>query len=144
MKSENVIGRGWRFPIKPGSDGRLHYLGKKTARLSSRGEDAEKIRQSLWLLLSTAPGERLMLPNFGCGIHDLVFEPNTATLRGTVQVKVLETLQRWEPRIDVLDVLVESPPEEGNLLNIRIDYRIRANNSFYNLVYPFFLTEGTG
>jgi uncharacterized protein len=142
--SKNVIGRGWRFPVKPGADGRLHYLGGEAGGAPSRDEDAEKIRQSLWLLLSTAQGERLMLPDFGCGIHDLVFEPNTAALRGTVQVKVMEALQRWEPRIDVLDVLVNSPPEELNLLNIRIDYRIRSNNSFYNLVYPFFITEGAG
>jgi phage baseplate assembly protein W len=142
--SKNIIGRGWRFPIKPSANGRLQYLGGQSGGNSSRYDDAEKIRQSLWLLLSTAPGERLMLPDFGCGIHELVFEPNTAALRGTVQVKVTESLQRWEPRIDVLDVLVDSPPEERNLLNIRIDYRIRTNNSFYNLVYPFFLTEGTG
>jgi uncharacterized protein len=144
MQSKNIIGRGWRFPVKPGEDGRLHYLGGETSRRSARDENAEKIRQSLWILLSTAPGERLMLPDFGCGIHDLVFEPNSAVLRGTVQVKVMEALQRWEPRIDVLDVHVDSPPEERNLLNIRIDYRIRANNSFYNLVYPFFFTEGAG
>jgi phage baseplate assembly protein W len=138
MANRNIIGRGWRFPVKPGGDGRLHYLGGDAA------ENAEKIRQSVWILLSTAPGERLMLPDFGCGIHDLVFEPNTAALRGTVQVKVREALQRWEPRIDVLDVQVDSPPEERNLLNIRIDYRIRANNSIYNLVYPFFFNEGAG
>jgi phage baseplate assembly protein W len=138
MANRNIIGRGWRFPVKPGADGRLHYLG------GDAGENAEKIRQSVWILLSTAPGERLMLPDFGCGIHDLVFEPNTAALRGTVQVKVQEALQRWEPRIDVLDVQVDSPPEERNLLNIRIDYRIRANNSIYNLVYPFFFNEGAG
>jgi phage baseplate assembly protein W len=146
VNRKNLIGRGWRFPVKPDPGGRLRYLGGNgnDDRRFSPDEDAERIRQSLWLLLSTAPGERLMLPDFGCGIHDLVFEPNSAALRGTLQVKVLETLQRWEPRIDVLDVQVESPPEQRNLLNIRIDYRIRTDNSFYNLVYPFFLDEGAG
>ena len=144
MDNRNIIGRGWRFPVKPNPQGGLRYLGRNNDRRFSPDEDAEKIRQSLWLLLSTAPGERLMLPDFGCGIHDLVFEPNSAALRGMLQVKVLETLQRWEPRIDVLDVQVQSPPEQRNLLNIRIDYRIRTDNSFYNLVYPFFLDEGAG
>ncbi|MCA9908387.1 MAG: GPW/gp25 family protein, partial [Anaerolineae bacterium] len=61
-----------------------------------------------------------------------------------VQSRVQDALVRWEPRIDVLDVRVETPPEARNFLLIRIDYRIRANNAFYNLVYPFFLTEGPG
>jgi phage baseplate assembly protein W len=144
VESKNIIGRGWRFPVKPDAQGRLQFLGRKSSRGFAPEEDAEKIRQSIWLLLSTAPGERLMLPDFGCGVHDLVFEPNTAALRGMLQAKVLEALQRWEPRIDVLEVQVQTPAEQRNLLNIRIDYRIRTNNSFYNLVYPFFLEEGAG
>jgi phage baseplate assembly protein W len=126
------IGSGWPFPIRPGTDN-LRFQG---------GE--EKIRQSIWLILSTAPGERLMLPEFGCGIHDLVFEANTASLRAIVQTRVREALDRWEARIDVLDVQVQTPPEQRNYLLIRIDYRIRATNAFFNLVFPFFLTEGPG
>jgi phage baseplate assembly protein W len=126
-------GRGWSFPVKPGAGGRLAFTG---------GE--EKIRQSIWIILSTAPGERQMRPDFGCGIHDLVFEPNTPALHGLVQTRVRESLTRWEPRIDVTDVRVEAPPEARNYLLIRIDYRIRSNNAFYNLVYPFFINEGAG
>lgn len=129
----DFIGRGWPFPFKPGPARRMAYI---------QGE--EKIRQSIWLILSTAPGERQMRPEFGCGIHDLVFQPNTASLRHVVEAQVEEALQRWEPRIDVADVRVETPPEAGNYLLIRIDYRIRTNNAFYNLVYPFFINEGTG
>src|SRR5436309_16090858 len=115
----NFLGRGWSFPVKPGPGGRLSFAG---------GE--EKIRQSIWLILSTAPGERQMRPGFGCGIHDLVFQPNTASLRGTVQDKVRSALNRFEPRIDVLEVRVETPrpeaPDEArNYLLIRIDYRVR-------------------
>jgi uncharacterized protein len=144
MKARNIIGRGWRFPVKPDSRGRLRYLGPEPERNAVDADGGEKIRQSIWLILSTAPGERLMMPSFGCGIHDLVFEPNSAALRGTIQAKILESLQRWEPRVDVLDVRVDSPTQASNVLNIRIDYRIRANNSFYNLVYPFFISEGAG
>jgi len=131
--AEDFLGRGWTFPIKPGPGGRLALLG---------GED--KIRQSIWIILGTAPGERQMRPDFGCGIHDLVFEPNTAALRGLVQTQVQDALTRWEPRIDVLGVRVEAPSDARNYLLIRIDYRIRTNNALFNLVYPFFINEGVG
>lgn len=130
---KDFLGRGWNFPVKPGTGGRLAFVG---------GE--EKIRQSIWLILSTAPGERQMRPDFGCGIHDLVFELNVPAMHGLVQTRVRESLTRWEPRIDVTDVRVETPPEARNYLLIRIDYRIRSNNAFYNLVYPFFINEGVG
>jgi phage baseplate assembly protein W len=132
-RDPEFFGRGWPFPIKPGAARRLAYLS---------GD--EKIRQSIWLILSTAPGERQMRPNFGCGIHDLVFQPNTAALRGIVKERVRDALVRWEPRVDLLDVRVETPAEARNYLLIRIDYRNRSNNAFYNLVYPFFINEGVG
>ena len=125
------FGRGWAFPIKPGQARRLAYLS---------GD--EKIRQSIWLILSTAPGERQMRPDFGCGIHDLVFQPNTAALRDIIKERVRDALVRWEPRLDLLEVRVETPAEARNYLLIRIDYRNRTNNAFYNLVYPFFINEG--
>lgn len=130
---KDLIGRGWPFPTKPGLGGAFKFAG---------GEG--KIRQSIWIILETAPGERQMRPAFGCGIHDLVFQPNTAGLRGMVQQRVQDALTKWEPRIDVIDVRVETPPEGRNYLLIRIDYRIRTSNALYNLVYPFFLNEGIG
>lgn len=83
-----------------------------------------------------------MRPDFGCGAHDLVFQPNSATTRNMVAQRVREALTRWEPRIDVVNVQVETAPEGRNELLVRIDYRIRSDNAFYNLVYPFFLNEG--
>jgi phage baseplate assembly protein W len=127
----DVIGRGWPFPVKPDAGGRLAFAG---------GD--EKIRQSIWLILATAPGERQMRPQFGCGVGDLVFDANTARLRGIVEVKVREALTRWEPRIDVDDVRAETPPDARNHLLIHVDYRVRANNAAYNLVFPLFLEEG--
>ena len=85
-----------------------------------------------------------MREEFGCGVHDLVFDANTAALRGLVQENIKAALTRWEPRIDILDVRADSPPEQRNLMLVHIDYRIRANNAIYNLVYPFFLLEGVG
>jgi phage baseplate assembly protein W len=128
----DFLGTGWAFPIRPVAGGIPLASG------------ADKVRQSIWLILSTAPGERPMRPDFGCGIHDLVFMPNTVALRGLVQAKVREALVKWEPRIDVSDVRVESPAEAGNQLLIRVDYAIRSNNAFFNLVYPFYLNEGVG
>jgi phage baseplate assembly protein W len=117
--------------VVPGEDGRLRYA-----------EGEESVQQAIRIILGTGPGERVMRPEFGCGIWELVMEPNTAQLQGRVQAKVRDALVRWEPRIDVLDVRVDSPPEQKHVLFIRIDYRVRANNAFYNLVYPFFLQEG--
>ena len=129
--NDRIIGRGLAFPIKPTAAGRL---------LTVTGDD--KIRQGLALVLETAVNERQMLPEFGCGVHDLVFEANTELLRNAVRDKVRRALTRWEPRVDVLDVRVEAPADARNYLLIRVDYRVRANNAFYNLVYPFFLSEG--
>ncbi len=131
QKTKDIVGRGWPFPVRPTPNGRIPF---------SAGE--QKIRQSIWIILSTAPGERQMLPDFGCGIHDLVFQPNTASLRGLVREHIREALVRYEPRIDVLGVQVTSSGALNNRLDIAIDYRLRANNAFYNLVYPFFLQEG--
>lgn len=126
----DLIGRGWPFPPRP-VGGRLRFTG-----------GGDKIRESIWIILSTSPGERQMRPEFGCGINDLVFEANTVALRAIVQRRVREALTRWEPRIDVTDVRVETAPDARNYLIVRIDYRVRANNAFFNLVYPFFLNEG--
>jgi uncharacterized protein len=129
----DLIGKGWPFPVKPGTHNRMSYLS-----------GADKVRQSIWILLSTAPGERQMMSDYGCGIHNLVFQANTASLRSLVEANVREALIRWEPRIDIIEVRVETPPKVRNYLLIHIDYRLRANNSFYNLVYPYFINEGVG
>lgn len=128
----DFLGQGWRYPLTAASGGPGWASG------------ADKIRQSIWLILSTAKGERLMLPDFGCGIHDLVFSANTAALRGMVAAEVRDSLSRWEPRVDVLQVQVEAPEDARNRLIITISCRIRDNNAAFNLVFPFFLDEGVG
>jgi Bacteriophage baseplate protein W len=125
------LGRGWPFPVVPDVHGQVSFV-----------ENEQSIEQAIRIVLGTGPGERVMRPEFGCGIWELVMEPNTAQLHGRVQARIREALVRWEPRIDVLDVRVDSPPEQRHLLLVRIDYRVRSNNAFYNLVYPFFLQEG--
>lgn len=126
--ARDFLGTGLKFPIRINSRGGFSL---------SSGEQG--IQESIWLILSTAPGERQMLPTFGCGIHNDVFAPNNATTRGTIAYQVRQALTRWEPRIDVLDVRVEAAPDAPNQLLIRVDYRVRATNRLENLVYPFYI-----
>lgn len=126
------LGTGWRFPVRVTSTGGLGYSA-----------DEQNIQEAIWIVLATARGERPMLPRFGCGIHDLVFAPDNPATKGNVAHLVKESLNEWEPRIDVLAVDVSSEGAENALL-IRVDYRVRSNNSFGNLVYPFYITEGPG
>lgn len=128
----DFIGRGWRYPLRGDARGPRYEGG------------ADKIRQSIWLILSTAKGERPMLPGFGCGVHNLVFAANTAGLRGLVTAEVRDAITRWEPRVDLLDVRVETPDDSRNRIVISIACRVRENNAALNLVYPFFLNEGVG
>jgi len=102
----------------------------------------QRVEESILLILATAPGERPMLPDFGCGIHDLVFAENNSTTITLVVHQVREALVKYEARIDVLDVHADSTVDSPNLLLIRVNYRIRATNAIGNLVYPFYITEG--
>jgi phage baseplate assembly protein W len=129
-RTREFLGVGWKFPIQVTPDGRI---------AQSRYE--RSVEESVYLILGTARGERVMLPNFGCGIHDLVFQPNNAATVALVTNEVLTSLVQWEKRIDVLDVRVDTAPEQPNLLLIRVEYRIRANQALGNLVYPFYITE---
>lgn len=131
--TRKFLGTGWKFPVRISHGGGFAF---------SQGE--QSVEEAIWILLGTARGERQMLPRFGCGIHDLVFAPNNQATQGSVQHLVKDALMEWEPRIDVLDVNVSSAAGEENTMLIRVDYRIRSNNTFGNLVYPFFITEGSG
>jgi uncharacterized protein len=126
------LGVGWKFPLQVTPGGRI-----------AQAKYEPRIEESIYLILSTASGERVMLPEFGCGIHDLVFAPNNAGTIAMVVQTVRKALVAYEPRIDVLDITADTAPEQPNLLLIRINYQIRANNVLGNLVYPFYISEGT-
>jgi hypothetical protein len=130
MIHDDFLGRGWGFPVKPAPECRIVMT-----------EDEENIQQAIWIILATAPGERLMRPDFGCGIHKYVFALNDDSTMGGVVREVREALILWEPRIDVLDVDAH-PREYGELLLVNIHYRVRSTNNFFNLVYPFYLARG--
>jgi len=101
----------------------------------SSGE--ENIQQAIWIILATAPGERVMRPDFGCGIHHLVFEVNSSKTISSVVQEVRRALILWEPRIEVLGVDAEIR-HLGELLLINIHYRVRSTNNYFNFVYPFY------
>jgi phage baseplate assembly protein W len=124
------LGKGWAFPVQ--SDV-THGVA-----LSAFEED---IRQAIHIILGTAQGERVMRPDFGAGLHALVFEPINTTTMALVRHRVEEALVTWEPRIDNITVQVTADAARGRLM-IDIHYRVRATNTFYNLVYPFYLLEG--
>ena len=135
--TSRFLGTGWRFNLADGDD--IGVGANNDGRISLL-EDEENVRQSIWLILSTAPGERVARPDFGCGIHRLVFATQNAGTIGEVTQAVDEALVRWEPRIDVLSVQVQPDSLEKSLLLIDIQYQIRATNSRFNLVYPFYLS----
>lgn len=129
--SKAFLGVGTRFPVA---------LDPATGGLA-RAEYEESVRQSVLVILGTAKGERVMRPEFGCGIHDLVFESASSATFGRVQQQVHEALLRLEPRLDVIGVDVRSGGD-GNVLWIHVEYEVRATNNAFNLVYPFYLQQG--
>jgi uncharacterized protein len=127
----DFLGKGWSYPIALDDKGGIEI---------SPGE--KSIQEAIWIIIATSPGERVMRPDFGCGVHSLVFSVNDAVTLGKVAHEVSLALIRWEPRIDVLGVDTEVR-ERGEMLLINIHYRVRFTNNFFNLVYPFYLMVGS-
>jgi len=132
VNGTDIIGQGWSFPIKVNAKGGLDW---------SSGPD--RIQAAIWIVLSTSPGERLMRPLFGAGIKDYVFESNSEMVRARLETAVRSALTQWEPRIQLVSVRADPSPDQDSLVLISINYQIRDTNELYNMVYPFFLTEGT-
>jgi phage baseplate assembly protein W len=128
MAKAAFLGVGWSFPVTVKLDG--------GAVITAQYE--ESVDQAIWIILGTAKGERLMRPDFGCGIYDLVFGMNSASTSGKIAQEVREALLAHEPRIDVRDVRVE-PRDGGRTLLIHLEYQVRATNNVFNIVYPFYL-----
>lgn len=127
--TKDVLGSGWQFPLRMNERG-----GIATSAFD------QKIRESIQVILSTVKGERVMRPDFGCAIHDFVFSVIDTSTLTMIKSSVREALIRWEPRVEVLMVGAVSVTE--GLLEIRVDYRVRATNTEANLVYPFYLKAG--
>jgi len=129
LEGKAFLGRGWAFPVAP------------VAGDVAMAEHEVDVHQAIRIILATDRGERAMRPDFGAGLGDFVFEPLTTTTSALVRQRVEEALVLWEPRIDQIHVTVRPVRAGERELRIEISYRVRATNTFYNLVYPFYLLE---
>ncbi|MBD2450061.1 GPW/gp25 family protein [Nostoc sp. FACHB-152] len=130
--AKEFLGVGWKFPVK---------VDIPTGKISMSEYDKD-IQEAIWIILATAKGERIMQPDFGCGIHNLVFATLSMATIGSVELNVREALTRWEPRIDVDEVKVSAEQNNIGKLLIDINYCVRKTNNEFNLVYPFYLQGG--
>src|SRR5689334_3583448 len=124
----SFVGRGFSWPLEVDHTGSI--------RLTDGIDDLER---SIRVVLLTAPGERVMRPEFGCKIWDLLFEPVTPNLLGLITVAVREAIARWEPRVIVEDVTPVVDENDGALVRINVTYLVRSTNDRRNLVYPFYV-----
>lgn len=129
---KQFLGRGWAFPVQ---------LDGATGQVAWAEHEAD-IRQSIRIIIETARGERVMRPDFGCGIHDLVFDAADTALLQRVRSEVEAALTRYEARIELLRIDVDAPPGTDGQLLIELEYRVRLTNQVGNLVYPFYFREG--
>lgn len=126
--THKFLGTGWSFPVAPTED----------TRSLAYESGAEKVRQSLWIILETEPGERIMRPDFGCGLRRYLMKPNTTATRALMQRDITRAISRWEPRIQLQDVRVD-PGDDPAMVLISILYQHVRDGSPGNLVYPYYL-----
>jgi phage baseplate assembly protein W len=124
----DIIGTGLAFPLRVDRRGGLSLVG-----------DNEDVQEAIAIILGTAPGERPMRPEFGCGVHNYIFESVDAYAIGRIEYEIRVALDRWEPRIEVLAVDFDLETSGRGELLIDVTYRLRESNDVRNLVYPFYM-----
>jgi phage baseplate assembly protein W len=127
------VGRGLAFPLRTDATGGLAMVARD-----------QELEEAIRLVLGTAHGERPMRPEFGCGIHDYVFAPADGTTAGRIRYEVRRALERWEPRIEVVDVVVTIDPGDASIMYVDVQYAIRGTNDRRNLVFPFYTIPDDG
>jgi len=131
--AREFVGAGWAFPVRTDTTGGI--------ALSREGREIE---ESIRLILATSPGERPMRPEFGCGVHEHVFAPANASTAGDIAYAVRIALDRWEPRIELDDVVVRFDDVDAGVLYIDVRYAVRGTNDPRNLVFPFYTIPDEG
>lgn len=126
--AKDFLGRGWKFPVEVDATGCI-----------ALSEYEDDIREAIRIVLMTGRGERVMRPDFGAGLHEYVFASMSATTTGRIQAAVQNALVKWESRVKVISVRVEPDESETGKLLIDVDYQVRATNTRFNLVFPFYL-----
>ena len=132
MDDKAFLGRGWAYPVT---------IDAMTGDIALVDHE-EDIAQAVRLIIETGRGERVMRPDFGAGLNEFVFEPINTTTMALIRHRVEEALVTWEPRIRVQAVEVTADQASLGRIDIAIEYEVRSTNTFYNLVYPFYLQEG--
>ena len=123
-----ILGSGVAFPLQVDRRGGIALASDET-----------DVDQAIHLILSTAKGERPMRPEFGCGVHDFVFDTIDATTVAQMEGEIRDALDHWEPRIEVVDVDFDLAHAVDGVLTIEIGFTVRATNTDRNLVYPFYV-----
>jgi phage baseplate assembly protein W len=127
----DFLGVGWAFPVKVDARGRIG--------LARQEQDVE---QAIRMIVLTPKGQRVMRPEFGCHIHELIFAPNDGATAGLAARYVEEALGMWEPRIQVMDVKAGVDPSDPSCLLIEVIYELKATNDQRSLVFPFYTIPG--
>lgn len=133
MHKKTFLGIGWKFP--PSFD-------KKMGSVVLVSEEQD-IRESILILLSTRPGERLMSPEYGCALSQFTFENMDFTLINEMKSRIEKAILYFEPRVNVAEIQIDQDENIDGLLNISIDYIVRKTNNRSNMVFPYYLIEGT-
>jgi phage baseplate assembly protein W len=131
MNGTDFIGTGWQFPITVNAKGGINW---------SNGP--QRISDAIWVIIKTSLGERVMLPTFGAGVNDYVFQSNSSIIRTQLVSSIKQALLKWEPRITLTQVSANPVPDEPSQVLLSIEYTINATNEVFNIVYPFYLSEG--
>ena len=125
----SFLGNGWSFPPR--------FEGSGVGMTA----DEADIHASLEILFGTAPGERFLVPKYGIDMHELMFEPMSTTMRTLLLDRVRTAILIYEPRIKLLNLQIDNPGPGEGALRILLEYEVRATNSRFNLVFPFYRTD---
>ncbi len=133
-EERSFLGTGWSFPptFNKTVDGSVVMVSNR-----------KDIEQSLKVLLSTTVGERIMLPNYGCNLQEFLFEPITNSKLHFIKDLIKTAVTNFEPRIDVVDIIIDDSGYQEGTIYVKLDYLIRKTNTRFNLVYPYYIIEGT-
>lgn len=131
---KGFLGCGFKFPVQ---------VDENTGRMKTVFYE-DDIKEAIRIILMTRKGERVRNPDFGCRIHDYAFADMDYTTLNAVKREVERALVQWEPRIDEIEVVMDTSQETEGVLLIRINYRVRSTNNPYNMVFPYYLNEGFG
>ncbi|NLL17602.1 MAG: GPW/gp25 family protein [Clostridia bacterium] len=132
--SKGFLGTGFKFPIQ---------VDPSTGRMKTSSHE-EDIKEAIGIILNTRKGERVMNPDFGCGIHEFAFGTTDFTTLSLMRKEIIDALVMWEPRIDEIEVTIDDSQSEAGKVIINISYVVRSTNNPFNLVFPYYINEGYG